>query len=348
MLMLLDSAGLYYRAFHGVPESITGPDGTPVNAVRGFLDMCTALVASRAPSGLVACWDDDWRPQWRVDLLDSYKAHRVAADGTEDEPEALGVQVGIIADVLATMGIARVGAAQFRGRRRHRHPRPTARCLGEPVEVVTGDRDLIQLVDDASGIVVLYTGRGIRRVELLDEAAVVAAHGVRPQQYTDMAILRGDPSDGLPGVPGIGAKTAASLLERFGDMDGILAAVGTDGGGLSPRSPLRWTPIATTCCGPNEWSEPPMCPCQRCPWQCPRDRPIRMPSTRFPPGGASAHPSSGSPMPLAHQRRALAPDCGPVPEGSVPDGPGHVKVDGARPTPARARRVCRAQVHGLR
>ena len=94
MLMLLDSAGLYYRAFHGVPESITAPDGTPVNAVRGFLDMCTALVASRHPSGLVACWDNDWRPQWRVDLLASYKAHRVAADGAEDEPEALGVQVG--------------------------------------------------------------------------------------------------------------------------------------------------------------------------------------------------------------------------------------------------------------
>lgn len=235
MLMLLDSAGLYYRAFHGVPESITAPDGTPVNAVRGFLDMCTALVASRGPSGLVACWDDDWRPQWRVDLLDSYKAHRVAADGAEDEPEALGVQVGIIADVLAAMGIARVGAPGFEAddviatlARRHA-------ARGEPVEVVTGDRDLIQLVDDASGVVVLYTGRGIRRVELLDEAAVVAAHGVRPQQYTDMALLRGDPSDGLPGVPGIGAKTAASLLGRFGDMDGILAAVGTDGGGLSPR-----------------------------------------------------------------------------------------------------------------
>ncbi len=235
MLMLLDSAGLYYRAFHGVPESIAAPDGTPVNAVRGFLDMCTALVTSRGPSGLVACWDDDWRPQWRVDLLDSYKAHRVAADGAEDEPETLGVQVGIIADVLAAMGIARVGAPGFEAddviatlARRHA-------ARGEPVEVVTGDRDLIQLVDDASGVVVLYTGRGIRRVELLDEAAVVAAHGVRPQQYTDMAILRGDPSDGLPGVPGIGAKTAASLLGRFGDMDGILAAVGTDGGGLSPR-----------------------------------------------------------------------------------------------------------------
>ena len=235
MLMLLDSAGLYYRAFHGVPETITAPDGTPVNAVRGFLDMCTALVSSRRPTGLVACWEDDWRPQWRVALLPSYKAHRVAADGSEDEPEALGVQVTIIADVLAALGIARVGAADFEAddviatlARRHAG-------RGEPVEVVTGDRDLIQLVDDTAGIRVLYTGRGIRRVEVLDEAAVLAAHGVRPQQYSDLAILRGDPSDGLPGVPGIGAKTAAGLLDRFTDLAGILGAVGADGSGVSPR-----------------------------------------------------------------------------------------------------------------
>jgi 5'-3' exonuclease len=235
MLMLLDSAGLYYRAFHGVPESMTAPDGTPVNAVRGFLDMCTALVASRGPSGLVACWDDDWRPQWRVDLLESYKAHRVAADGAEDEPEALGPQVGIIADVLAALGIARVGAPGFEAddvmatlARRHA-------ARGEAVEVVTGDRDLIQLVDDAAGIRLLYTGRGIRRVEVLDEAAVLAAHGVRPQQYTDLAILRGDPSDGLPGVPGIGSKTAASLLARFSDMAGIMAAIEVDESAVSPR-----------------------------------------------------------------------------------------------------------------
>ncbi|HYN56931.1 MAG TPA: 5'-3' exonuclease [Motilibacterales bacterium] len=235
MLMLLDSAGLYYRAFHGVPDSITAPDGTPVNAVRGFLDMCTALVASRRPTGLVACWDDDWRPGWRVDLLPSYKAHRVATDGSEDEPESLGIQVAIIADVLVALGIARVGAADYEAddviatlARRHAG-------RGEPVEVVTGDRDLIQLVDDEKGIRVLYTGRGIRRVEVLDEAAVLVAHGVRPQQYTDLAILRGDPSDGLPGVPGIGTKTAAGLLERFTDMNGILAALATEGAGVSPR-----------------------------------------------------------------------------------------------------------------
>lgn len=235
MLMLLDSAGMYYRAFHGVPQAITAPDGTPVNAARGFLEMCTALISSRRPTDLVACWDDDWRPAWRVELLPSYKAHRVALDGLEDEPETLGIQVQIIAEVLAAIGICRVGAADYEAddviasfARRDAHP-------GQPVEIVTGDRDLIQLVDDGTGVRVLYTGRGIRRVEVLDEAAVVATYGVRPQQYCDLAILRGDPSDGLPGVPGIGAKTAAGLLTQYGDLAGILAAAATANSGIRPR-----------------------------------------------------------------------------------------------------------------
>ncbi len=224
MLMLLDSAGLYFRAFHGVKEAFVAADGTPTNAVRGFLDMCTTLVSSRRPTGLVACWDDDWRPTWRVDLVPSYKAHRVAVDGAEDQPDALGPQVSIIVGVLAALGIPRVGAAGFEAddvlatlARRHA-------ARGETVQVVTGDRDLIQLVDDAAGIAVLYTGRGVRRAHLLDEAAVVTEYGIRPQQYPDFAILRGDPSDGLPGVPGIGPKTAAALLQQFGDLAGILAA----------------------------------------------------------------------------------------------------------------------------
>lgn len=227
MLMLLDSAGLYFRAFHGVPESITAPDGTPVNAVRGFLDMCTTLVATRRPSGLVACWDDDWRPQWRVDLVPEYKAHRVAPDGGEVEPASLSAQVAIISEVLAALGIPRVGAAGHEAddvlaTLARRHGR-----RGEPVEVVTGDRDLIQLVDDALGITVLYTGRGVRRLQVLDEAAVRAGYGVSPQQYADLALLRGDASDGLPGVVGVGPRTAADLLARFGDLEAILAHAAT-------------------------------------------------------------------------------------------------------------------------
>lgn len=235
MLMLLDSAGLYFRAFHAIPESITAPDGTPVNAVRGFLDMCAALVVARRPTGLVACWDDDWRPQWRVDLVEQYKAHRVAEDGGEDEPETLSTQVAIIADVLAALGVVRVGAPDHEAddviaTLARRHGR-----RGEPVEVVTGDRDLFQLVDDALGIRVLYVGRGVRRLQVLDAAGVRAAHGVDPAQYADLALLRGDPSDGLPGVPGVGARTAADLLERFTDLAGVLAAAEAGRVGIRPN-----------------------------------------------------------------------------------------------------------------
>ncbi len=235
MLLLLDSAGLYFRAFHGVKRQYPAADGTPTNAVRGFLDMCSTLVASRRPTGLVACWDDDWRPAWRVALLPSYKAHRAAADGSEELPGTLGRQVEIIVEVLAAIGIPRVGAAGFEAddvlatlARRHA-------ARGERVEVVTGDRDLIQLVDDAAGIRVLYTGRGVRRAQLLDEAAVLGEYGVRPQQYTDLAILRGDPSDGLPGIPAIGATTAAQLLAQFGDLPGILAAARDPSSAIVPR-----------------------------------------------------------------------------------------------------------------
>jgi 5'-3' exonuclease len=225
MLMLLDSAGLYFRAFHAAPESLTAPDGTPVNAVRGFLDMTAALVAARTPTHLVACGDDDWRPGWRVALLPEYKAHRVAEDGGELQPDTLEPQVAIIAEVLAAFGIARVGAPGFEaddvmGTLARRHAR-----AGQAVEVVTGDRDLFQLVDDRLAITVLYTGRGLRRLQVLDEAAVLAGYGVRPAQYADFAILRGDPSDGLPGIPGIGEKSAAALLASYGDLAGLLAAV---------------------------------------------------------------------------------------------------------------------------
>jgi 5'-3' exonuclease len=234
MRMLLDSAGLYFRAFHAIPESITAPDGTPVNAVRGFLDMTAALVVARRPTHLVACWDEDWRPDWRVALLPTYKAHRVADDGGEDEPASLAAQVAIIVDVLEALGIPRAGAPGYEaddvvGTLARRHG-----ARGEAVEVVTGDRDLIQLVDDAADIRVLYIGRGIRRLQVLDEAAVRAGYGVGPAQYADLAILRGDPSDGLPGIPGVGARTAAGLLERFGDLAALRAAIADGDAGIRP------------------------------------------------------------------------------------------------------------------
>ena len=223
--MLLDTASLYFRAFHGVPDTVRAPDGSPVNAVRGLLDMIAKLVGEFAPTDLVACWDDDWRPRWRVELIPSYKAHRVAREADDGSveivPDLLQPQIPVIREVLAALGIPVVGAAD------HEADDVIGTLAGRsrmPVDIVTGDRDLIQLVDDSRGVRVVYTGRGMSKLELLTDAAVLEKYGVTPRQYVDFAVLRGDPSDGLPGVAGVGEKTAVALLKDFDDLDGIVAA----------------------------------------------------------------------------------------------------------------------------
>lgn len=234
-LMLLDTAALYFRAFYGVPDTVRSPDGRPVNAVRGLLDMITRLVEQFEPTHLVACWDDDWRPQWRVDLIPGYKAHRVvepvaAGVDVEEVPDPLAAQVPIIRDVLGALGIAIVGAAEHEA---DDVIGTLASTADMPVDVVTGDRDLFQVVDDARGVRVVYTGRGMARLEVLDDAGVLAKYGVHADQYADMAALRGDPSDGLPGVPGVGEKTAAALLGSHGTLAGVIAAATDSGSGMS-------------------------------------------------------------------------------------------------------------------
>ena len=244
-LMLLDSASLYFRAFHGVPESLTAPDGTPVNAVRGFLDAIAHLVATHAPTRLVACWDDDWRPAFRVAALPSYKAHRVSPDGGEETPAALPAQVDVIVEVLAALGVARVGAPGYEAddvmaTLTARASAGSASRPGVPVDVVTGDRDLFQLVDDAAGVRVVYCGKGVRRADLVDQAWLAARYGVASgAAYADVAVLRGDPSDGLPGVAGIGEKTAAALVGRYGDLAGVLAAAQDPASELPPAQRRR-------------------------------------------------------------------------------------------------------------
>jgi 5'-3' exonuclease len=223
--MLLDTASMYFRAFYGVPE-IKGPDGTPVNAVRGLLDFIARLVTDYRPTDLVCCWDNDWRPQWRVDLLPSYKAHRVeqereSAPDVEEVPDPLEVQIPVIVDVLAAFGISVVGADGYEA---DDVIGTLATKAGQPVDIVTGDRDLFQLVDDEADVRVLYIARGVGRHERVTNDWVRAKYGIDARQYADFATLRGDASDGLPGVAGVGEKTAATLLGRFGDVDGIVAA----------------------------------------------------------------------------------------------------------------------------
>lgn len=236
-LMLLDTASLYFRAFHGVPDSIQRADGTPVNAVRGLLDMMSRLVSEFGPTHLVACWDNDWRPAWRVDLLPTYKEHRVAAAGPPDietVPPGLTAQIPMIRQVLDTAGVAMVGLDGYEA---DDVAGTYASGTRMPADVVTGDRDLFQLIDDGAQVRVLYTARGMKNLEALDEAAVVARYRVLPVQYADYATLRGDPSDGLPGVAGIGEKTAASLLGEYGHLDSLLAAARDSESGLA--APVR-------------------------------------------------------------------------------------------------------------
>ncbi|MBW1602141.1 5'-3' exonuclease [Streptomyces sp. JJ66] len=239
--MLLDTASLYFRAYFGVPESVRAPDGSPVNAVRGLLDFVARLVRDHRPDALVACMDADWRPAWRVELIPSYKAHRVAeerAAGPDEEvvPDTLAPQVPVIEQVLDALGIARAEAAGYEA---DDVIGTLATRATTPVDIVTGDRDLFQLIDDDREVRVLYPVKGMGTLAAFDEAALREKYGVDGPGYAHLAVLRGDPSDGLPGVPGIGEKTAAKLLAAHGDLPGILAAAEDPRSGITPAQRRR-------------------------------------------------------------------------------------------------------------
>ncbi len=227
-LMLLDSASLYFRAFYGVPDQRRSPDEPPTNAIRGFLEMIATLVTTHRPTHLVACWDNDWRPAFRVNAIPTYKTHRLTegSDVQEESPEDLTPQVPLIVDALQALGIPRIGSDGYEaddviGTLTHR-----ARGH-QQVDVVTGDRDLFQLVDDEAGVRILYTARGgVRDPDVVTQTFLLSKYLVPTgQAYADMATLRGDTSDGLPGVAGIGEKTAATLINRYGDLASLRRAL---------------------------------------------------------------------------------------------------------------------------
>ncbi|SDC10205.1 5'-3' exonuclease [Actinokineospora iranica] len=225
--MLLDSASLYFRSFFALPQSMTSPDGVPVNAVRGFAGMIAQVIADRRPARLVACLDADWRPAFRVAAIPSYKAQRVAdpSINAEEVPDTLTPQVPIIIDLLEALGIATAAADGYEaddviGTLAHRE-------TAAPVEIVTGDRDLFQCVrDEPSPVRVVYVGRGWAKAEVVGPRELAQRYGL-PEDgmaYADMSVLRGDPSDGLPGITGIGEKTAAKLISKFGSLQALVDA----------------------------------------------------------------------------------------------------------------------------
>ena len=221
--MLIDSASLWYRAYYGMPDTLKAPDGTPVNAIRGFVDMMARLVTTYRPDRLVACLDGDWRPSWRVELFPEYKANRLEADGeVEEEPETLTPQIPILLDLLDLFGIAIVGVDDFEA---DDVMATYAEIEKGPIRIVTGDRDLFQVVDDTRDIKVVYLAKGISAHDLVDLKYVSNKYQIPGERYALFATFRGDPSDGLPGVRGIGEKGAALIANNFANVNEALAGL---------------------------------------------------------------------------------------------------------------------------
>lgn len=227
--MACDTSYLFYRAFFGLPATLTSPDGYPVNAVRGTCDFLTRLVERYSPDQLVCAWDDDWRPGWRVELVGSYKAHRVADDGGELVDENLARQIPWVRAALEAVGVPVVGASGYEAD-------DVLASLAAQHEgttlVVTGDRDLFQLVDAHTSVV--YVGSSVAKSERITPDDVLARHNVPAARYVDYAVLRGDPSDGLPGVKGIGDKTAAALVQQYSTLEAMAEAAGDPSATLRP------------------------------------------------------------------------------------------------------------------
>lgn len=224
MILLIDSASLWYRAFYGMPDSLRSPSGQPVNAIRGFLDSVARLSAHYKPDQIVACLDSDWRPSWRTELLPEYKAAR---DVATDDSEAIQAEIDlerqtpVILDILDAIGLPVIGIDDYEA---DDVIATLATRESSPIVIATGDRDLFQLVDDVKPISVAYLAKGISSHELVDLEWISERYGIPGERYALMALLRGDPSDGLPGVRGIGEKGAAKIVNHFANVAEMLEA----------------------------------------------------------------------------------------------------------------------------
>jgi 5'-3' exonuclease len=230
-LLLIDSASLWYRAYYGMPDTMVAPDGTPVNAIRGFLDMTARLVTQYKPNRIVACLEGDWRPTWRTDIFPGYKANRADEAGEEDEPDTLAPQIPLLLDLLDLFGLPMVGVDNYEA---DDLIATYSKSEKGPIYIVTGDRDLFQLVDDARKVKVIYLAKGFSQQEVVDLAWIKQKYGIPGERYALFAMIRGDASDGLPGVRGIGEKGAAVIANAFSTIEESLAAAHADDDRLTP------------------------------------------------------------------------------------------------------------------
>lgn len=231
-LMLLDSASLWYRAFYGMPDTLLSPDGTPVNAIRGYLDMSARLISTYKPNRLVACIEGDWRPSWRVELFPEYKANRIDEEGLEEEPDLLAPQIPILMDILDAFGIPVVGIDDYEA---DDVMASFAEREQGPIRIVTGDRDMFQLVDDKRDIKIVYLAKGISQHDLVDSQWIANKYDIPGDRYALFAMFRGDPSDGLPGVKGIGEKGSAAISKEFASVDEVIKAAKNAHPALTPN-----------------------------------------------------------------------------------------------------------------
>lgn len=220
-LLAIDSASLWYRAYYGMPDTLTSPTGEPVNAIRGFIDMTARLITHYRPDRVILCLDGDWRPSWRVDLFPGYKENRIDDEGEEEEPDLLSPQVPVILDFFDALGLAIVGVDDYEA---DDVLATIATKEKGPIRIATGDRDLFQLVDDDRDVKIAYLAKGISSHELVDRSWITAKYEIPGDRYGLFAMIRGDASDGLPGIRGIGEKGAALIANAFSNMSEVIAA----------------------------------------------------------------------------------------------------------------------------
>jgi 5'-3' exonuclease len=233
MLLLIDSASLWYRAFYGMPDTLVSPQNEPINAIRGYLDMVSRLITQYRPRQIIAAIEGDWRPSWRVELFPGYKANRLDEEGEEVEPDLLSPQIPILLDVIEKFGIPVVGADDFEA---DDVIATYAKAHSGPIRIATGDRDLFQLVDKSRNVKIAYLAKGISNHDLVDEDWIKQKYGIPGERYALFSMIRGDTSDGLPGIKGIGEKGAAEIANTFSDIDEVLSALDNN----SDRLPLKY------------------------------------------------------------------------------------------------------------
>ena len=238
MRLLVDSASLWYRAFYGMPESISSTTGLPNNAIKGFFDGLARIITRYRPDEIGICLDDNWRPQWRVDLFPGYKLNRLEADdsaedaeGGEAEPDLLTPQIGPIIELCTLLGLHPISVQD-------QEADDVIATLANvstdtSIRVMTGDRDLFQLIRLPSDVQIIYLAKGISQHDLVDGSYITTRYGVPADRYGLFAAIRGDASDGLPGIKGIGEKGAATIANSFDSMDAVIDAAITESDLLS-------------------------------------------------------------------------------------------------------------------